>query len=201
MIITQILENITTFVQENICTQIELLKPSEKPLDSEYTEEYMNPTAFACFVPTKDKLPPDVECVIPSICVQLLEGSDDLKNNEETLQIRLAFSIWRPGSYGTVTTTTTDSDGNETTTEETKWTMNTDGWKDVLLALDRAKRIIQKTPYMEDMKVSKKDPIKFGFFFNEDGIVQQYPYWYAWISFNLTCGISAIAVADYQELL
>lgn len=195
MLLTQNIENLTQWVQENICSQIELLKPDDSQMGSDYEVQYVHPKAFSMYIPAKDCLPPDADTKLPAVCIQLVDGNDDLTINEETLHIRLSFAIWNPGTYEEIK----DSNGN--TVGEQVLKMNADGWKDAWLFLEKAKRIIQKQMYIEGMKVDRKEPVKFGFFTNDSTMVNVYPEWYAWMSFALKYGLSANPGNDVQQYL
>lgn len=197
MQLTQNIENLTKWVQDNICSQVELLKPNDNQMGSEYEVQYVHPKAFSFYIPAKDCLPPDVDTKIPAVCIQLIGGSDDLTISEETLKIRLAFAAWRPGTYEEVEST--DSYGNKVKKQVLK--MNADGWKDVWDFLQKAKRIIQKQMYIEGMKVERKDPMKFGFFTDNETMVNAYPEWYAWLSFTVKYGLPATPGNDTQKYL
>ncbi len=197
MILTQTIENLTTWVQENICSQVTMLKPDDKQMDEGYEVEYVNPKAFPLYIPAKDCLPPDVDTKLPAVCVQLIDGNDNLTKYEETLHIRIAFAVWRPGTY----TEVEEQDENGNVAKKQKFVMNADGWKDVWSFLDKAKRIIQKNMYIEDVRIDRKEPMKFGFFSNDDTMVNAYPEWYAWLSFAVKSGTAVTPEEKYQELL
>lgn len=197
MLLTKNIENLTKWVQDNICSQVELLRPDDNQMGSGYRVQYVNPTAFSLYIPAKDCLPPDVETKIPAVCIQLTDGNDDLTINEETLRIRLAFATWNPGKYEEVEYT--DSEGKKAKKKVLK--TNADGWKDVWNFLQKAKRIIQKQMYIEGMKVDRKEPMKFGFFTADDTMVNAYPEWYAWMSFSVKYGMPAAPGNDTQKYL
>lgn len=197
MLLTKNIENLTQWVQDNICSQVELLKPNDEQMGSEYDVQYVHPKAFSLYIPAKDCLPPDVDTKLPAVCIQLADGNDNLTLNEETLHIRLAFATWNPGIYEEIEEK--DSKGNKVKKQVLK--MNADGWKDTWNFLQKAKRIIQKQMYIEGMKVDRKEPMKFGFFTADDTMVNAYPEWYAWLSFAVKYGMPAIPGNDIQKYL
>lgn len=197
MVLTQTIEDIAEWIQENICSQIKLLKPDDEQMGRGYAPEYVHPIAFPMYIPAKDCLPPDVEQKLPAICIQLIDGNDDMTKYEETLHIRLAFAVWRPGTYRTVEIT--EENENKSTTME--FIKGVDGWKDIWNFVERAKRIIQKNMYIKGMRVDRKEPMKFGFFTNDETMVNAYPEWYAWLSFTVRYGTVATPVKQYQEML
>ena len=44
--------------------------------------------------------PPKVPAPIPSVCVQIVEGTDSLTMSSRSIKIRLCFSAWDPGYHG-----------------------------------------------------------------------------------------------------
>ena len=186
----EIIENLTVWVQENICDGVELLKPSDTNMLEDY--ELVTPAAFALYVPPKDQLPPDVDQQIPSVCVQLKEGTDSLDTNNRSLSIRLAFSAYRPGHY----TELTDDEGVTTL----HFVRDAEGWKDLWLWVSKAINKIYTGMYIEGLRVDRKTPVKYGPFQIDDTLVEAYPMFYAWIDFTVTCGISPKS-NNYNDLL
>ena len=180
MQLNEVIDNLTAWVQANLCDGMELLRPSETNMSSEYN--LVTPTAFALYVPPKDQLPPDVEQQLPSICLQFREGTDDMVKNTRSLKFRLAFSAYRPGHF----TEVEDEEGNTSI----KFTRDAEGWKDLWLWVSKSIHTIQSEMYIEGVKVDRSTPIKYGHFQIDDTLVEAYPMWYAWIEVNLTCGIS-----------
>ena len=69
------------------------------PMDDKYQYQEVNPYAFALFLPTKDKIPPPKHPNMPSVCVQLVSGSDDFLKGSRDMTINLACSCWNPGIH------------------------------------------------------------------------------------------------------
>ena len=92
MTLTQSIDKVVSWLSENVCSQITLKLPDDDRNDAEYAVEYVHPAAFPLYVPGKDRLPPSVPAPIPSVCVQLMEGSDDLLKFRRQLQLRLCLS-------------------------------------------------------------------------------------------------------------
>lgn len=175
----EVIENLTSWVQDHICTGVELLKPSENGMSTDY--ELVTPAAFALYVPPKDQLPPDINQQLPSVCVQLKDGKDNMEKNTRSLNIRLAFSAYRPGHFNPV-------DSKDTT--DIKFVRDAEGWKDLWLWLSRSINEIQKNMYIEGLRVDRTVPVRYGPFQIDDTMIDAYPMWYAWIEFTVTCGIS-----------
>ena len=181
MQLNEVIDNLTAWVQENICDGMEFLKPSDSGMSTNY--ELVTPTAFALYVPPKDQLPPDVDQQLPSVCVQLKEGTDDMEKNKRSLKFRLAYSTYRPGHFEEVT----DTEGNTSV----EFTRDANGWKDLWLWVSKSIHKIQSEMYIEGVKVERSTPIKYGHFQIDDNLVEAYPLWYAWIELTVTCGISS----------
>lgn len=197
MVIAQIIEHLTEWIEQNICSEVSLLKPDDHQMGKGYTQEYVHPKAFPMFIPAKDCLPPEVETKLPAVCVQLLDGYDDLTKGESVMHIRLAFAAWRPGNY--IKNRETDENGQERARQ--KFTMSADGWKDVWNFLDKTKRIIEKNMYIGEVRVDRKEPVKYGFFSEDETMVNAYPEWYAWLSFAIKSGTAASVKEQYRKLL
>lgn len=82
MAVVTILDGVTDWVREKICSQIRLKVPpadEQAATDAGYEYQLVTPAAFPLFVPTKEKLPPvGGSHPIPSVCVRILEGADNL---------------------------------------------------------------------------------------------------------------------------
>jgi hypothetical protein len=78
MTLVQSIDKVVAWLNENVCSQITLKLPDDYKNGTGYDVEFVHPAAFPLYVPGKDRLPPSVPAPIPSVCVQLTEGSDDL---------------------------------------------------------------------------------------------------------------------------
>lgn len=188
MQIDSIIDNLTDWCQKNICDNVRFLLPNETKAGKGYQPEWVNPTAFSLYIPTKDMLPPDVESKYPALCVQLISGEDDLEEGMEYLDMRIALAIWNPGTY--------EYEGTEYTL-----TRDTTGSKEILRFVNYVKTKLQETIYIEGCRIDRNSRMKFGFFTQEDSLVNTYPEWYAFITFRLKCGVSARNNKLYSELL
>ena len=186
MQLNEIVDNLTEWVQENLCNGVELLKPSKNAMPTEY--EMVTPTAFALYVPPKDQLPPDVDQQLPSICLQLIKGEDNLVDSERSLTFRLSFSCYRPGKF------TEDEEGKMV------FTRNAEGWKDLWLWISKSINTLQTKMYIEGVKLKKDSPIKYGHFTIDENLAEIYPIWCAWVEVTVTCGTS-LKQNDYKEFL
>ena len=96
MSVVKILDDVKTWVEEEICSKVQLKAPPEgdEPNDRDYDHSLVNPVAFTMYVPTKDKLPPSVKAVFPSVCVRFLDGTENMTAKEGSIGIQLCFSAW-----------------------------------------------------------------------------------------------------------
>jgi len=202
MTIVQIIDKITAWAEANICQQIKLKLPDDSAADSSFEYAETTPAAFALFVPTKEKLPPSVAAPIPSLCVQFTEGTDRLVESKGTMKIRLSLSAWNPGTHGPeIFNPNGDGSYSRYNTPEARaiFTRHGEGWRDVWNFVDAALLAIEKTEYIEGLRVVKEDGIGFGPFMEQDAISDWYPYWFAWITFTVERGIAR--APDYQQFL
>lgn len=100
MTLVNSIDKIVSWLTENVCSKITLKLPDDYRNGTGYDVVMVNPAAFPLYVPGKDRLPPNVAAPIPSVCVQLMEGSDELIQKKRQLQIRLCLACWNPGQHG-----------------------------------------------------------------------------------------------------
>ena len=92
MLLVESIDNVVKWLAENVCSQIQLKLPDDYRNDADYDVKFVNPAAFPLYVPGKDRLPPNVPAPIPSVCVQLMEGNDDLIKRQRRLNFRLCLA-------------------------------------------------------------------------------------------------------------
>lgn len=209
MTLVQSIDNVVKWLSENVCSQISLKLPDDYKHDTGYDVEFVTPSAFPLYVPGKNCLPPSVPAPIPSVCVQLMEGSDDLLKHKRQLQIRLCLACWNPGEHGgEVLHARKDAtklggysyfkvDGEAAKT----YTRNMSGWRDVFNFADIVLRELEGTEYIAGHRLVKESGIKFGLFTEEGNIWDYYPYWHNWITFTLEAGVVAKTPKIYEEYL
>ena len=209
MNLVQTIDTIVNWLNENVCPGIELKLPDDYKNDASYGVELVNPAAFPLYVPGKDRLPPSVAAPIPSVCVQLMEGADDLIKSRRTLQIRLCLACWNPGTHGDATykpEEDPDAVGGISYYRTHKgadqnYTRNMDGWRDSFNFADRVLRAVENAEYIDGLKLVTEAPIKFGLFVEDGNIWDYYPYWHNWISFEIDTGVAPRSPEAYTELL
>jgi hypothetical protein len=209
MTLVQTIDKLTNWLNANVCGQIELKVPDDDRNDADYEVEYTHPTAFPLYLPGKDRLPPSVPAPIPSVCVQLVEGSDDLIKSKRQLQFRFCLACWNPGTHGAEIFQPRKNDAAiggysyyraDGEAAET-YTRNMDGWRDSFNFADLVLRALENTEYIEGHRIVKEAGIKFGLFTEDGNIWDYYPYWHNWISFTLEAGVVHSTPEIYQNLL
>lgn len=209
MTLVQSIDKVVAWLNENVCSQISLKLPDDYKNDTSYDVEFVNPAAFPLYVPGKDRLPPSVPAPIPSVCVQLMEGSDDLLKRKRQLQIRLCLACWNPGEHGGEVLHTRENakalGGYSFYTvkgEAAKtYTRNMEGWRDSFNFADLVLRELEGTEYIAGHRLVKESGIKFGLFTEEGNIWDYYPYWHNWITLTLEAGVVAKTPEIYNDLL
>lgn len=170
MSIVKVLDDVTEWARQNICSQITLKVPPKgtEPNDHDYVYQTANPVAFTMYVPTEDKLPKDIPSAFPSLCVRFIEGENDLANNKNTIGIHFLLSVWSPGKYGA------------------EFERNGEGWRDVWNFTDIAVRALEASAHISGYEIDRSVPIKFGPLTEQEAIPDFYPFWFTWVTFQLT---------------
>lgn len=190
MSVVGILDDVRSWVEENICSQIQLkVPPSDtEPNDQDYDHTLATPVAFAMYVPTKDKLPPPVKSVYPSVCVRFVDGTEDMAAKNGSIGVQLCFSAWNPGIHGTdVLKPQKDGSFRLWTGPEARdyFQRYGEGWRDVWNFVDIALRAVESTTTVGGHALDISVPVKFGPLTEQEAIPDFYPFWYAWVSFQL----------------
>ena len=208
MTLVDSIDKIVDWLQDNVCQQIFLKLPDDDRNDASNAVEYVNPSAFPLYMPGKDRLPPNVPAPIPSVCVQLMEGKDELLNKRRSLTIRLCLACWNPGTHGdeilhpkeTVGATYNVSYTQENKGMEQTYARNMDGWRDSFNFVDLILRELEGTEYINGLRLVKESDIKYGLFTEDGNIWDYYPYWHSWITFTLEAGV-VVKPLPYEDLL
>ena len=209
MTLVQSIDKVVNWLRESVCPQITLKLPDDYKNDESYDVEFVTPAAFPLYVPGKDRLPPSVPAPIPSVCVQLMEGSDDLLQKKRQLQIRLCLACWNPGEHGAemlIPRKNPAAPGGfsyyRATGETAKtYARNMEGWRDLFNFADLVLRELEGMEYIDGHRLVKEAGIKFGVFTEDGNIWDYYPYWHNWISFTLEAGVVTKTPAAYEDLL
>lgn len=209
MTLVKSIDSVVQWLNENVCSQISLKVPDDGRNDTSYDVEFVHPAAFPLYVPGKDRLPPSVPAPIPSVCVQLMEGNDDLLHKKRQLNIRLCLACWNPGEHGAAVVHprpnaqalggysyyTVAGEAAQT------YARNMDGWRDSFNFADLVLRELEGTEYIAGHRIVKETGIKFGLFTEDGNIWDYYPYWHNWITLTLEAGVVAKTPKAYEHFL
>ncbi len=170
MSIVKILDDVTAWARENICSKIALKVPPKgtEPNDYDYAYKTANPVAFTMYVPTEDKLPKDIPSAFPSLCVRFIEANDDLGTMTGTIGIQFLLSAWNPGKHGT------------------EFERNGEGWRDIWNFTDIALQAVESVTNISGYKIDRSIPVKFGPLTEQEAVPDFYPFWFTWVTFQLT---------------
>lgn len=209
MTLVESIDNVVSWLNEKVCSQIQLKVPDDYRNDKTYDVQLVSPAAFPLYVPGKDRLPPSVPAPIPSVCVQLMEGSDDLRAKKRQLQIRLCLACWNPGEHGgevfhprpNARALGGYSYYRATGEAAQTYVRNMEGWRDSFNFADLVLRELEGTEYIAGHRLMKESGIKFGLFTEDGNIWDYYPYWHNWITFTLEAGVVSRIPDEYKNFL
>lgn len=148
---------------------------------------------------------PKIAAPIPSVCVQLTQGEDDLIEHTRGIKIRLCFSAWDPGYHGP-DIYIPQGNGSGTYIQQYNseaadfFQKNGEGWRDAWNFVDTALRLIENAEYIGDLRVIKELGITFGPVAEQDAVPDFYPYWFAWAEFSVEETLTRHA-KNYDHLL
>ena len=189
MDVVQIIDDVVQWAQENICNKVQLKVPPENDADAvdiDYEYELVTPTAFALFVPQKDKTPPKVKSPIPSLCVRFVEGEDLLDGSGGSIGIQFMLSTWDLGIHGKdLFYRNGDSLLEYYIGKDPCYERKYDGWRDAWNFLDVARRALESTSNVAGYAIDMSSGIHFGPLEEQDGTNDFYPFWFCWVNFTL----------------
>jgi hypothetical protein len=122
------------------------------------------------------------------VCVRFIDGTDDMTVKKGSIGVQLCFSAWNPGIHGTdVLRPQPDGSFRRWTGPEARdyFQRYGDGWRDVWNFVDIALRAVESTTAINGHEVDISTPVKFGPLTEQEAIPNYYPFWYAWVSFQL----------------
>lgn len=204
MSVVHILDTLSEWAKVNICDKVSLKAPppNEMPDDSAYDYKLVNPSVFTLYVPTSEKLPPNIHSPFPSLCVRFMEGENGLSSGKGFINVQFVFSAWDPGTHGkdrlafiSVKNNIWQDNGGAETFER-----NGDGWRDVWNFVDVALRAVESVTNIGGYVIDHQTPIKFGPLGEQESIPDFYPFWFAWISFRVNYPLMR-NVEDFQNHL
>ena len=187
MDLSGIILQITDWLNENVCPEVTLKVPAvdKDPNDDTYEYQAVHPTAFPLFIPTRDKLPPNVKSNIPSICVQFIHGTDTSLAHEREVTVALGFGTWSPGCH---------KEDWINASDPIAFRADMSGWMDAWNMVDIAARKIQSTNYLgENLEVMLNEPFDYGPYrqpkenLDDEWQDSFYPFWFAYLQFKVRC--------------
>lgn len=205
MSIVKILDDVTAWARMNICSKIELKVPPKGTEPNDYAYEYKkaNPVAFTMYVPTEDKLPKNIPSAFPSLCVRFIEGEDNLSDMTGTIGIQFLLSAWNPGTHADDNFVVQQGDPftwlQDTTTGK-QFERNGDGWRDIWNFTDIAVQAVESVTHISGYKIDRSIPVKFGPLTEQEAVPDYYPFWFTWVSFQLTYPLRR-KIEDVQKFL
>lgn len=187
MSVVHVIDTITEWARQNVCEHILLKVPpsNEDAVDADYEYKTVKPAAFPMYVPTSEKLPPNIHSPFPSLCVRFIKGADNIAEREGYVDVQFCFSVWNPGTH--------DSDilvpnGDGTFRKGrgvADFSRDGDGWRDAWNFVDIALRAVESTSSIGEYSVDMSAPVEFGPLVEQEAIADYYPLWFAWVSFRV----------------
>lgn len=184
MTIVDSLMKIADWLNENSCRKFKFKVPPDdqrEPINDKYAYEKIHPHAFPMYVPTKDKLPPQIRSNMPSVCVQFIQGADDTAGMRREMNINLGISCWNPGIHALDIYYPKDSKPSE----PEKYKSRQDGWMDAWNFVDDIVRMLGSTNSIDGLEIVRSKNITFGPYKEQEAIPDYYPHWFAWIQFTV----------------
>lgn len=199
----EIILGITDWLNNEVCPKIQLKVPDD--LDNTLKPRMASPTAFPLFVPSAQELPPQVVAPVPSMCVQLMKGNDNLNDGTRILDIRVSFSTWSPGIHtGLEYILKIENEGyvgGYTQEDENTYERSMDGWIDLYNMQDLLLQSVEGTGIIAGCKLDRSKEIEYGPFTQNGEIQNFYPYWHGWLRFFVKSGLVKKIPDDYEGLL
>jgi hypothetical protein len=166
----------------------------------------VNPAAFPLYVPAKDRLAPGIAAPIPSVCVQMMEGSDDLKDRIRTMKIRLCLATWNPGEHPgerVISVPNPDALGGYSYSIDPGQTYkrDSDGWMDLYNFQDIVLNALGEDSVIANVQVDRDTPVTYGPFTEDGAIWDYYPYWHGWVTFSVISGVPRQRPESYDDFL
>ena len=205
MSIVKILDDVTAWARQNICSKIELKVPpkNDEPNDYDYKYKTANPVAFTMFVPTEDRLPKNIPSAFPSLCVRFIEGEDDLSNMNGTIGIQFLLSAWNPGKHSSDSFVVQQNDPFKWVNDpgaDKEFERNGEGWRDIWNFTDIAVQAIESVTNISGYKIDRSVPVKFGPLTEQEAVPDYYPFWFTWVTFQLKYPLMR-KIEEVQEFL
>ena len=198
MAIVTALDAVRNWVEEEICSQVQLKVPDNDVVDEGYKFKLVHPAAFSMYTPTEDKLPEGVESAIPSVTIRITEGEDTPANGSREMKVTLLFAAWSPGLHAGDYLETVQYERDDkgvlrqiTTvkkypTDAEVFNMDAEGWRDALNFVDTAVRIIENVEYLGGYRFMKERGLKFAPVASQEATPEYWPFWFANVEFYIS---------------
>lgn len=206
MSLAKLIDTVTGWAEDNICSKILLKCPpeNEDPNDAGYDFQQVHPAAFSLFMPGSDKLPPNVASPIPSVCVRLVDGEDDMTDRiHRTAELQLCLSTWDPGRHGKdMLTPVQKPDGTMSWRQAgtDSFDRTYDGWRGAVNFADLTLQELESVTQIGGYEIDRKTPIRFGLFKEQESIPDFYPLWYFWVGFRIST-YQMLSNKDFDDYL
>lgn len=203
---TNLIDTLTEWARVNICDHIKLKQPPtdlEAPTADGYDYKLVCPAAFAMYVPTSEKLPPNVHAPFPSLCVRITAGQDEPASGSGFADVQFCFSTWDPGLHGKDVFKLGGSEIFAHWSREKAdayFKRNGDGWRDAWNFLDIGLRAVESVTHIGPFVIDRGTPIKYGALDEQISIPELYPTWFAWLSFRVTYPLRR-NIEEFQNFL
>jgi hypothetical protein len=139
----------------------------------------------------------------PSLCVQFIKAQDDLSNMRGTVGIQFLLYAWNPGTHSADRFAVKQDDPftwYAAPGAGDQFDRNGDGWRDVWNFADIALQAVESVSNISGYEIDRSVPIQFGPVTEQDAVTDFYPFWFAWVSFQLTYPLRR-KIEDAQEFL
>ena len=201
MSVVHVIDTLAEWAKHSICENVKLKLPPEnlEANDEDYSYKTVTPTVFPMYVPTSEKLPPQIHSPYPSLCIRFIKGTDELSGNTGHLDVQFCFSAWDPGTHGQ-DVFYPKGDMIFTKKETRTFDRNGDGWRDVWNFVDTALRAVESVTTIGGYTIDRETPVEFGPLTEQEAIPDFYPFWFAWLSFRVNYPLRR-NIEDLQEYL
>lgn len=205
MSVVHVIDTLAAWAKANICDQVKLKvpPPNDEDVDAGYEYQLATPAVFPMYVPSSDKLPPDIHSPFPALCVGFAAGEDALNGNSGHLDVQFSFSAWDPGLHGEDWLLPDGKGGAKRWTGEEAdayFKRTGTGWRDVWNFVDTALRTLESVTNIGGYVIDRTVPIRYGPLTEQEAIADLYPLWFAWVSFRVNYPLTR-NIADIQNLL
>lgn len=203
MSVVHLIDTVAEWARHNVCDKIKLKMPPEntEANDADYDYQEVNPSVFPMYVPTSEKLPPNIHSPFPSLCVRFFAGEDSVTARKGFVDVQFCFSTWDPGLHGRdLFHPLGDGSFSRQGDIYAEFQRNADGWRSVWNFVDIALRAVESVDRIGDYSIDHATPIKFGPLTEQEAIPDFYPFWFAEMTFRVTYPLRRNN-EDYQNLL